>query len=580
MRVDERLRAVHADVARERPDLHALVEGALEIDASPSGRGSRARRDRASRARRSTRPSTFACRRERGEGCHHLLAGIEAQDVATAGEGMVFHRRPAERDAPGTAGHPTGVDRRGQLRTDERACVRPPSDPRTSPMRIHVVANPTAGRGRARSLAQDVADGARRAGRARRRPSDDGRRATPAPTSRRSTATRRRPPRLGRRRRDAARDRQRAARAAARRRSRVVPLGTANLVARDAGIPLRADAATYARDRARRQPVDRRPARDRPRACRSRTWASGSTRRSCARSRARARGGVGGYARWLVPDRHDVPRLRAPRGSRCRWTAVPSSRGGAAIVQNTRNYGGLFTLASDARMDDGRLEVTVLRRAKRRDFFRMLCAPSPDGSTGTTGVDDPPGHVGRDPVRGRRSRRSPTATPSARRRSASASSPARSRCCGPRGRGDARGATRARRLRIATSVRINGSTVERTSMFGPSLGAWSGSSCTSVKSASTPTAAGGARERRHLAPVAARPVAEPAGPLHGVRRVEAHGHAERAHDRQRAEVDDQRPVAERHAALRQEDVRRAARRAASRRRSSCRRARGTAPSSR
>ena len=43
-------------------------------------------------------------------------------------------------------------------------------------------------------------------------------------------------------------------------------------------------------------------------------------------------------------------------------------RGGLAIVSNTRNYGGLFTLADRACCDSGRFDVCVLREASYIDL--------------------------------------------------------------------------------------------------------------------------------------------------------------------------------------------------------------------
>ncbi|ABS28495.1 hypothetical protein Anae109_4317 [Anaeromyxobacter sp. Fw109-5] len=63
-----------------------------------------------------------------------------------------------------------------------------------------------------------------------------------------------------------------------------------------------------------------------------------------------------------------------------------------------------------------------------------------------------------------------------------------------------------------------------------------------------------ARERRHVLPLAAGGVAPAAGQLHRVRGVEAHRHAQLAHDDEAAHVHDQVAVAEGRAALDQEHV--------------------------
>jgi diacylglycerol kinase family enzyme len=235
-------------------------------------------------------------------------------------------------------------------------------------MRIHVVANPTAGRGRARALAQAVgaalaargasvevhlttAPGDARAYVAALSPSSGDRivavggdgtlheivNAWPAPFP--FTVA-------------------------------VVPLGTANLVARDAGVSLKADAEAHARTALEGVPwkVD---LLETDAGCSLANVGVGLDA-EVVRAVARARkGGVGGYARWLAPIARTFLDY-APPSLEVSVDGGPSVHGGAAVVQNTRNYGGLFTLASDARMDDGRLEVTVLRRASRRNFFLML----------------------------------------------------------------------------------------------------------------------------------------------------------------------------------------------------------------
>ena len=126
----------------------------------------------------------------------------------------------------------------------------------------------------------------------------------------------------------------------------MVPLGTANLVARDAVIPLGADVEPHVRTILEGVPWEV----DLLQTDRGRALAVVGAGLDAAVVRAVAdvrRGGVGGYGKWLVP----IART---------------------FVQNTLCYGGLFTLSRDARMDDGVLDVVVLSDAGRRDHFRML----------------------------------------------------------------------------------------------------------------------------------------------------------------------------------------------------------------
>lgn len=150
----------------------------------------------------------------------------------------------------------------------------------------------------------------------------------------------------------------------------LVPLGTANLVARDARVPLRAGAAEYARLALRGTPwrVDLLETSRGLSLANVGVGLDAAVVDAVARAR---RGGVGGYARWLWPIAKTFVDY-APPDLEVSIDGGRAVRGGAAIVQSARNYGGLFTLDPGARMDDGRIEVTVFHRARRRDFFRML----------------------------------------------------------------------------------------------------------------------------------------------------------------------------------------------------------------
>lgn len=149
----------------------------------------------------------------------------------------------------------------------------------------------------------------------------------------------------------------------------IVPVGTANLVARDVGTTLRPDAEAHAAVVLEGEPWTV----DLLETDRGRTLAVAGAGLDAevvaAVARAR-RGGLGGYARWFAPIARTFADYRPPR-----LVATVDGReveGGAVVVQNTRCYGGLFTLSPEARMDDGRLDVVVLVHARRRDCFRLL----------------------------------------------------------------------------------------------------------------------------------------------------------------------------------------------------------------
>lgn len=235
-------------------------------------------------------------------------------------------------------------------------------------MRIHVVANPTAGRGRARTLAEAVEAALRARGATAITHFTTGPGDARAYVAALGADAVDRIVSVGG---DGTLHEIVNARPEGRRVPiALVPLGTANLVARDAGVPLRADAATYAGIALEGRPwiVDLLETDRGLSLANVGVGLDATVVRAVASAR---KGGIGGYGRWLGPIARSFLDY-APPELFVSMDGGPVVEGGAAIVQNTRNYGGLFTLASDARMDDGRLEVTVLRRAKRRDFFRML----------------------------------------------------------------------------------------------------------------------------------------------------------------------------------------------------------------
>ncbi|HVG93023.1 MAG TPA: diacylglycerol kinase family protein [Planctomycetota bacterium] len=148
------------------------------------------------------------------------------------------------------------------------------------------------------------------------------------------------------------------------------PRGTANLVARDAAVPLRASVERWADLVTTGRPweVDL-LATDRGRAL---AVVGAGLDAQVVRAVAAARGtGKGGYSRWLLPIARSFLDYRAPR-LHVVVDGTHHVEGGAVIVQNTNCYGGIFTLSRDACMDDGRLDVIVLRGGRRRDHFRML----------------------------------------------------------------------------------------------------------------------------------------------------------------------------------------------------------------
>jgi diacylglycerol kinase (ATP) len=152
----------------------------------------------------------------------------------------------------------------------------------------------------------------------------------------------------------------------------VVPFGTANLVARDAGMP----SARATESIARAVLEGRGWAVDVLETDRGRAVASvgvGIDAEIVRAASAARRGRSGGYGRWLGPIASTFVGHVAP-GIEASVDGGPPIAGAAVMVQNTRCYGGMFTLCPDARMDDGLLHVFVIRRAHARDWFRVVLA--------------------------------------------------------------------------------------------------------------------------------------------------------------------------------------------------------------
>ena len=80
---------------------------------------------------------------------------------------------------------------------------------------------------------------------------------------------------------------------------------------------------------------------------------------------------LGGYGKWVAPIWRSLATFRFPP-LRVTVDGRRTFNAGACVVQNARNYGGLFELSPDAALDSGRLEVTLLRARSHRDLFRVM----------------------------------------------------------------------------------------------------------------------------------------------------------------------------------------------------------------
>jgi diacylglycerol kinase family enzyme len=88
---------------------------------------------------------------------------------------------------------------------------------------------------------------------------------------------------------------------------------------------------------------------------------------------ARQRTATLGYLGYAAPILGSLREYEPPRIS-VRVDDGPEVLGQLVVVSNTRNYGGLFTLADLARCDSGRLDVCVLRDASLAGLTRAAAA--------------------------------------------------------------------------------------------------------------------------------------------------------------------------------------------------------------
>ena len=99
----------------------------------------------------------------------------------------------------------------------------------------------------------------------------------------------------------------------------------------------------------------------------------------------RTRSGTLGYARYLAPILRVLGSYRPTRIT-VQVDGETPVQGELVVVSNTRNYGGLFTLADRARADSGHLDVCVLSRASLPALLRTAVGGLSGGISGQKGV--------------------------------------------------------------------------------------------------------------------------------------------------------------------------------------------------
>lgn len=85
------------------------------------------------------------------------------------------------------------------------------------------------------------------------------------------------------------------------------------------------------------------------------------------------RHGTLGFRGYLLPILRTLLRYREPRLA-VSLDGGPPRRTGLVLVSNLRNYGGLFSFTDRASVDSGHLDVCLFERARRRDLVRYALA--------------------------------------------------------------------------------------------------------------------------------------------------------------------------------------------------------------
>jgi diacylglycerol kinase family enzyme len=151
----------------------------------------------------------------------------------------------------------------------------------------------------------------------------------------------------------------------------ILATGTANALARDLRIPFDPAGAARVAARGRARPLDVGEARSTAGLRRFLCCAGAGFDGAVVRGVAEARRGGLGFRGWVKPlwreiREYDFPALRVS------VDGVPAPPATLAVVCNTANYGGVFTLVPEADPGDGALDAFLLDARRRRAFFRYL----------------------------------------------------------------------------------------------------------------------------------------------------------------------------------------------------------------
>ena len=151
----------------------------------------------------------------------------------------------------------------------------------------------------------------------------------------------------------------------------ILPTGTANVLARDLGLPFDPDGAARVAARGRPRTIDigevRTTAGVRRFLCCAGAGFDGAVVNAVAAAR---RGGLG-FRGWVKPLWRTCTEYDFP-GVRVSVDGGPPSHGTMAVICNTANYGGLFRLVPGADPGDGALDAFVASPRGRAALLRYL----------------------------------------------------------------------------------------------------------------------------------------------------------------------------------------------------------------
>ena len=157
----------------------------------------------------------------------------------------------------------------------------------------------------------------------------------------------------------------------------LAPVGTANVVARELGMPRHGKARRVAEALRHAQPwrvgvleIEYGDGRRERALANVGAGLDAEVVRAVATARAQ-RGGRGGYGVWVRPILRTVARYAAPR-LLVRLDGGETLPAAALVVQGAHSYGGVFTLAPGARMDADTLWVSRITQGGRWPLLRLL----------------------------------------------------------------------------------------------------------------------------------------------------------------------------------------------------------------